>query len=134
MITYILDANVVLRFLMKDHEEMWRGAHALFQKANDHEISLELEVVIIAEIAYTLGGFYRQPRPAVADSLLTLTTSPGISIEQPDTVIDALRRFKTTSVSFPDALLAALAARKKYPVASFDTDLDKFSDVTRFEP
>ena len=67
MITYILDANVVLRFLMKDHEEMWRGGHALFQKAYDGEITLELEVAIVAEIAYTMVGFYRRSRTEVAD-------------------------------------------------------------------
>jgi predicted nucleic acid-binding protein len=47
---------------------------------------------------------------------------------------DALKRFKAVSVDFPDALIPALAADGKVPVASFDWDLDKFKDITRFEP
>jgi predicted nucleic acid-binding protein len=60
--------------------------------------------------------------------------NPGIAVETASVLRDALKRFKAVSVDFPDALIAALAADGKVPVASFDRDLDKFKDITRFEP
>ena len=33
-----------------------------------------------------------------------------------------------------DALLAAYAANRNIPPASFDRDLDRFADIQRFEP
>ena len=71
---------------------------------------------------------------AVAKTMLTLVTSSGVKVEKTDVVVDALRRFKTSAMDFPDTLIAALAAHKKVPVASFDRDLDRFKDITRFEP
>jgi predicted nucleic-acid-binding protein len=134
MSAYLLDANVVLRFLRKDNLPMWRGAHALFEKAKKGEATLELDTAILAEVIFTLLGFYRQGRTDVADAMLTLVTSSGVEVEKPDVVVDALRRFKTSAMDFHDTLIAALAAHKKVPVASFDRDLDRFKDITRFEP
>jgi predicted nucleic-acid-binding protein len=113
---------------------MWRGAHALFERAKKGEVILELDTAILAEVIYTLLGFYRQSRAEVADAMLTLVSSSGVKVERTDVVIDALRRFKTSAMDFPDTLIAALAAHKKIPVASFDRDLDRFNDITRFEP
>jgi predicted nucleic acid-binding protein len=48
--------------------------------------------------------------------------------------LDALERFKSQPVDFPDALVAAIAAHQDVPVASFDRDFDRFKDVKRFQP
>ena len=55
MSAYLLDANVVLRFLTKDNLPMWRGAHALFEKAKKGEVTLELDTAILAEVILTLA-------------------------------------------------------------------------------
>ena len=49
-------------------------------------------------------------------------------------IIDALNRFASKSVSFIDAMLASQSAAMKIQPASFDRDLDKFTDIKRFEP
>jgi predicted nucleic-acid-binding protein len=113
---------------------MWRGAHALFERAKEGEVTLELDTAILAEVVFTLLGLYRQCRTDVADAMLTLVTSRGVKVEKTDVVVDALRRFKTNAMDFPDTLIAALAAHKRIPVASFDRDLDRFKDITRYEP
>ena len=50
------------------------------------------------------------------------------------TVINALVRYKNQPVDFPDAWLATLAAERKLPAASLDQELNRFPDVTRYEP
>ncbi len=39
-----------------------------------------------------------------------------------------------SGVHLVDAYLAASASQTKIPVASFDTELDRFKDIERFEP
>ncbi len=51
-----------------------------------------------------------------------------------EVTLDALERFKSHPVDFPDALVAAIAAHQGVPVVSFDRDFDRFKDVKRFQP
>jgi predicted nucleic acid-binding protein len=57
-----------------------------------------------------------------------------LRLAERDRLLDALGRVQSSGVHLVDAYLAALAAETKQPVASFDRDLDRFKDVTRFEP
>ena len=134
MNTYLLDANVVLRFLTQDHPAKSRAASALFEKATNRQAILELDAVILAEVIYTLEGYYQKSREEIANTLLQLVTSPGMEVTPHVTVVNALLRYKNQPVDFPDAWLATLAAQRKLPAASFDRDLDRFADVTRYEP
>ena len=134
MKTYLLDANVVLRFLTQDHSVQSKAATFLFEKAKRKEARLELDAVILAEVIYLLDGYYKRSREEIGGILLRLVSSQGIDVENQTTVINALLRFKNEPVDFPDAWLAARAAESKIPAASFDKDLDRFPDVTRYEP
>ena len=51
-----------------------------------------------------------------------------------EVTLDALERFKSQPVEFPDAWVAAIAAHQDVPVASFGRDFDRFKDVKRFQP
>ena len=68
------------------------------------------------------------------DALLAIVLNGGIVTMEAATVTDALERFAFFNVDFSDAWLAARGARLRYPVASFDRDLDKFKDIRRYEP
>lgn len=136
METYLLDTNVIIRFLRQDHPTMGPAAKALFQAAKRGEVRLLLEESIVAEAVYVLQSVYKQTRGDIADALQAIVRrSPAIRSERPAVLDDALDRYRRQSqVDFADALLAALAVDQQIQVASFDRDLDRFSDVTRFEP
>ena len=134
MKTCVLDANVLVRFLAQDSPAMSRAAKKLLQDAETGDSELHLDPTIIAEVIFVLTKVYNHTRVAVADALLDLIENPGIKVVQLSIVRDALKRFKAISVDFPDAWIAAIAAENKLPVASFDHDIDKFKDITRFEP
>ena len=136
MDTYLLDTNAIVRFLRQDHPTMGPAAKALVQAANRGEVRLLLEESIVAEAVYVLQSVYKQTRGDTADALQALVRrAPAIQCERTAVIHDALDRYRRqTQVDFADALLAALAADQHIPVASFDRDLDRFSDMTRFEP
>ena len=137
METYLLDANVILRFLRQDHPEMGVAARALFQAAARGEATLLLDDAIVAEVVYVLQGPYKQDRTAIAAALLALVRRvPAVRVLRSAAVMEAaLARYRDhPGVDLADALLAALAKERGVAIASFDRDLDRFGDITRFDP
>ncbi|MFN0166986.1 MAG: PIN domain-containing protein [Bryobacteraceae bacterium] len=131
---YVLDTNLVVRFLTNDHPTMSRAAAALFEESATGKTDLLLEATIVAEAVFVLTGFYKRPRAEVADALRDLITGCRLRVPNSAVVLDALARFKAYPVDFPDALVAAVAVSEGIPVVSFDRDFDKFQDSTRVEP
>jgi predicted nucleic acid-binding protein len=113
---------------------MFASASALIARAQNGEVELELSPLVLAETAFTLESFFKQPRKEVAGVLSQFVTRLGIRLAEKDLLLDALERVRETGVHLVDAYLAALASKTKLPVASFDRDLDKFEDITRLEP
>jgi len=134
MSRYVLDTNILVRFLRNDHPTMSAAATALFLESSTGKTELVLDPVIVAETAFVLTRFYKQSRTDVADALRDLITGCRLKGRNQEITLDALARFKTQPVDFPDALAAAIAAGEGVPVASFDLDFDRFSDIERFEP
>jgi len=131
---FLLDANVLVRFLVQDDPMQGAAATALFEKAGRRDVLLTLDALVLAEVVYVLTGRYGRSRTEVANVLLALIQNAGIETTEPEIVTDALRRFAAFNVDFSDAWLAARAAQLHRPVASFDRDFDKFKDIKRFEP
>jgi predicted nucleic acid-binding protein len=133
-LVYLLDSNVVVRFLVKDHAEHFARAKELFARAEEGACELVLAPWIIAEVLYTLTSFYGADRRQSARALAALVASGGIRALDSDIVLDALERFEEKNVDFADAMLAAQAVAMGIQPASFDADLDKFPDIKRFQP
>ncbi len=131
---YVLDTNLVVRFLTGDHPTMSAAAASLFEECAAGRVDLLLEPTIVAEAVFVLTGFYQRPRAEVADALRDLITGCRLRVPNQQVILNALERFKGTPVDFPDALVAAFAVQEGIPVASFDRDFDRFKDLRRFEP
>ena len=131
---YILDTNLLIRFLRNDHPAMSSAAAELFLQSTSGKVELYLDPTIVAETAFVLISFYKQSQPEVADAIRDLITGCRLKVPLEEVMLDALERFKAQPVDFPDALVAAIAAHQGVPVASFERDFDRFKDVKRFEP
>jgi len=131
---FLLDANVLVRFLVQDDPKQSAAATVLFEKAERREVALHLDALVVAETVYVLIGRYGRSRTEVVNVLLAIIQNAGIETMDEPVVTDALQRFAAFNVDFSDAWLAARSARLHRPVASFDHDFDKFKDIKRFEP
>lgn len=121
----LLDTNVILRFLLADHETLSPRAKAYFQRAATGELDLLIPSVVAAECVFTLKSFYKLTRAEVATALLQLLKLPNVSAVDGEVVKQALSFYAEKNVDFADAYLAALAQEKGQSVASFDRDLGK---------
>jgi predicted nucleic acid-binding protein len=131
---YLLDTNVLLRFLLDDHPEPSVAAAGLFQQAVDEKCLLILTDLGIAEAVWVLTSYYKIERQKVADSLAKLLLKAGVQCPSLEPVLDALARFKATNCDFFDCYLAAQAASSGVAIASFDSDLRKFEDASLWDP
>jgi len=130
----ILDANVLVRFLVQDDPKQSAAATKLMSAAQSGVFELLVDPMIVAETVYVLVAHYKRARVDVANSLLATVRSPFVRVEKEHQLVDALLRFRDHGVDFADAWLAAIAASGAHEIASFDRDLDKFKDVKRLEP
>ena len=126
---YLLDTNVLLRFLLGDHKEHSPLARELFRQAVKGKCMLILTDVAIAEAVWVLTSFYKIDRKETSDKLSIVITSAGVKCSQQDQMIDALNRFKNTACDFFDCLLAAMASNSNNRIATFDQDFKIFKDV-----
>jgi len=130
---YLLDTNMLLRFLLADHTELSPKAARLFQRAAGRECLLILTDLSIAEAVWVLTSYYKLQRKKVAESLAKLLARSGVHCPDLDPVLDALDRFKATNCDFYDCYLAAQAVASGVGIASFDKDFSKFKDVTLWD-
>lgn len=125
----LVDTNVVVRYLVQDHERHSRAAGKLFDACDRGDLVLVVLPVVLAECVLVLESFYGHPRADIASALGRLISSPGIEITEVRLHLDALNRYKQTKAHFVDCLLAATAVGGDLPVSTFDQDLRKFVDV-----
>ena len=124
----LVDTNLIVRYLVQDHEKHAKAAGKLFEACDRGNLVIVVLPAVLAECVFVLESFYEHPRGDIASALGRLISSPGVEI---DTAIhlDALDRYRKTKVHFVDCLIAATAATENMPVASFDQDFRKFTDV-----
>lgn len=125
----LIDTNLIVRYLVQDHDKHAKAAGRLFDACDRGDVVILVLPVVLAECVFVLESFYRHPRPDIASALGRLIASPGIEISDLTIHLDALNRYKETTVHFVDCLIAATAVAKNVPVSTFDQDFRKFVDV-----
>jgi len=133
MTQYLLDTNVLLRFLLDDHKKLSAQARKLFQQAESGSCQLVLTDVALAEAVWVLTSYYEVDRKTVATILSRVVDKSGILCANSDCMLDAFCRFRDTKCDFFDCYLAAMATKSGNAVASFDRDFRKFGDVEIWE-
>ena len=124
----LVDTNLIVRYLVQDHEKHAKAAGRLFDACDRGDVVIVVLPVVLAECVFLLESFYEHPRGDIASALGRLISSPGVEIDAA-IHLDALDRYRKTKVHFVDCLIAATAATEDMPVASFDQDFRKFTDV-----
>jgi predicted nucleic-acid-binding protein len=125
----LVDTNLVVRYLVQDHEKHAKAAGRLFQACDRGDVEIVVLSAVLTECVFVLESFYEHSRADIAGALSTLISSPGVEISENAVHLDALDRYQKTKVHFVDCLLAAAAKAEDTPVATFDEDFRKFGDV-----
>lgn len=125
----LVDTNLIVRYLVQDQEKQAKAAGKLFDACDRGEVVIVVLPAVLAECVFVLESFYEHPREDVSSALITLISTPGVEIRAPEIHLDALERYGETKVHFVDCLIAANSAAEGIPVATFDKDFRKFTDI-----
>ena len=125
----LVDTNLIVRYLTQDHEKHARAAGKLFEACDRGDLAIVVLPAVLAECVFVLESFYERARGDIASALGTLISSPGGEIQELAIHLNALGRYGKTKVHFVDCLIAATASAEGLPVATFDHDFRRFTDV-----
>lgn len=126
MKTYLLDTNVVLRFLVEDAVRDPDPAVDLFRQAASGEARLLVADVVLAECVRVLSSVYASRREKIADVLGAFIRHPAVACDLPQVALDAVAIFAgSPSLDYADCYLAARGLRQDVTVASFDKALHR---------
>lgn len=122
---YIVDANVLLRFFLRDHRKHFQVAKSYLNAAKEGKVELTLIPTTVFELNYVLRGVYTLTRKEAAEILAQLVKTPYINVVNRDILISAVERYKKVSIDLTDIYIYLLAEKEKAEVLTFDKDFDK---------
>jgi predicted nucleic-acid-binding protein len=107
-----LDTNVILRFLLRDNENLFKKANDLFERAERKELTLHLHPLVLAELVWTLESFYGFDKADITDKLSDFIDADGIGVQDKEVARNALQVYSDKNVDFIDAYLTQYAIHK----------------------
>jgi predicted nucleic-acid-binding protein len=116
----LVDANVVLRYLLDDHEELSPKAADILER---HSVTLPVEVG--CEVVYVLQKVYAVERKEIQQQLGDLLNEGLVSMDKPDVFLKALECYGDSTLDFVDTLLWAYQLLEGQEVFTFDSKLQK---------
>ena len=124
-----LDTNVILRYLVRDNEELFQAVKPLFLRAEAGEISLYIHEITMAELVWTLESFFGYKKEEIVRVLTRLINAEGIEVPNKEIVRNALILYLEADVDYIDAFLASQAASSGISTI-FTLDKEHFSRLT----
>ena len=101
-----LDTNVIIRYLTQDDAKQSAIANRIIEKELNEKNQGYITLVSLIEITWVLESCYEQTKDDLINVLDSLLTIKQITIEKTDIVYLALRRFRSGTADFSDALIA----------------------------
>src|SRR5512135_710747 len=92
----LADTNLIVRYLVRDHEKHAKAAARLFEACDRGEIVIVLLPAVLAECVFVLESFYGHARAEIASALSRLISSPGAEISDVTVHLEALRRYQAS--------------------------------------
>ena len=116
----LVDANVVLRYLLDDHAELSPKAADIIER---HSVTLPMEVG--CEVVYVLQKVYAVERKEIQQQLGDLLNEELVTMDKPAVFLKALECFGDSTLDFVDTLLWAYQTLEQQQIFTFDSKLLK---------
>lgn len=121
----LLDANWILRYLLRDDEALFSEASAVLDKVKTGDEKVIISESVLAECTYILIKIYKVDRSTIADKLRDLFDYKGVVNSDKKDLIDALLLFGDTNLSIVDCILCAKSKNHGLSLFTFDKRLQK---------
>lgn len=117
----IIDANIILRYLLNDHPQYSQQATEIIE---NQSVSTPIEV--ICEVVYVLYKVYQIPKKEIQQQITSLLDENLIAVDKPEIIKYALLSFANDNIDIVDAILLAYSVIEHKKVLTFDKKLNRF--------
>lgn len=121
----LLDTNILVRFLTRDHEEYYIKSVEIFNQIEAGKMDAMLLDFILAEIVYVLRRVYKVEKEKISWLLKKILMYEHIYMNNQLIAFEALDIYANKNIDFADAMLCAKKNLEGYEVISFDKDIKK---------
>jgi predicted nucleic-acid-binding protein len=122
---YLLDTNVIIRFLTGDDEKFLQKSMEYFKDIELAKIEVEILEGVLMEAFFVLTKFYKLPKKDVILDLKTILALNGVVNNNKTILHEALSIVENKNIDFVDALICAKSKLQGYGKLSFDADVKK---------
>ena len=122
---YLIDANVIIRFLVGDHEVHLKKSIEIFKEIETGDLQVEILESVLMEVFFVMTKFYKLPKDEVIDDLKRILSLQGVVNSDKIIFHETLSLIEHKNIDFVDALICAKHKLQDYGKLSFDSDVNK---------
>ncbi|MDK9693019.1 MAG: PIN domain-containing protein [Sulfurimonas sp.] len=122
---YLLDTNVIIRFLIGDDEKVLAESIKIFEQIESSKIQVEMLEGVLMEAYFVLTKFYKIDKNSVINDLKTILALNGVVNNNKAILFETLSIIENKNIDFVDALICSKSKLQGYEKLSFDKDLKK---------
>ena len=122
---YLLDTNIIIRFLVGDHQEHLAKSIEYFKEIESAKLQVEILDGVLMEAFFVLTKFYKLPKDEVINDLKIILALNGVVNSNKPILYETLNIIEVKNIDFVDALICAKSKLQGFSKLSFDKDLKK---------
>jgi predicted nucleic-acid-binding protein len=121
-----LDTNVLVRFLVRDHEAQFERARRLIKREVGAQKKVLISLLVLLETEWVLRSRYSLQKNQIMDAVSGLLDAAELELEDEPTIEEALYHWKDSAADFADCLIGARHRRLGCrATVTFDARADK---------
>jgi predicted nucleic-acid-binding protein len=102
-----LDTNVLVRFLVRDHEAQFERARRLIKREVGAQEKVLISLLVLLETEWVLRSRYGLQKNQIMDAISGLLDAAELELEDEPTIEEALYLWKDSAADFADCLIGA---------------------------
>ena len=131
-----VDTNIFLRYLTNDDPAKANRVEAVMRKTIDGEFRLMTNLMVVAELVWTLESYYGLSKQDIRDKLSILLNTPNLDVPEKQRILRSLAVYGEQNIDFIDAYNASFAKDRGIRVVlTYDKKhFDRIDWLQRREP
>ena len=102
-----LDTNVLVRFLVRDHEAQFERARRLIKREVGAQEKVLISLLVLLETEWVLRSRYGLQKNQIADTISGLLDATELELEDEPSIEEALYLWKDSAADFADCLIGS---------------------------
>ena len=102
-----IDTNVLVRFLVRDHEAQFERARRLIKREVGAQEKVLISLLVLLETEWVLRSRYGLQKNQIADAISGLLEATELELEDEPSIEEALYLWKDSAADFADCLIVA---------------------------